>query len=205
MTTLFSNGKQYNPSISTTRTKTKTTAMSSTTSGNITILLPSRVPQSESELISGATSEFKAVTGVKIVSPGEVVSTDTSGYLKGHGTMVSEDGKYIVATVAGVVERVNKLLTVRPLKSRYFPSVGDVVVGRVVEVGNKRWKVDLQGRQNASLLLSAVYLPGGVQRRKTEEDLLQMRQLFTEQDVIVAEVQQIYHDSHIALQTRSAR
>lgn len=44
------------------------------------------------------------------------------GYLRGHGTYVEEgkDGEppRLVACVAGVVERVNKLISVRPIKSR---------------------------------------------------------------------------------------
>jgi hypothetical protein len=42
--------------------------------------------------------------------------------------------------------------------------VGDVVVGRVTEVAQKRWKMDVNGRQDAALMLSSVNLPGGVQR-----------------------------------------
>ncbi len=45
------------------------------------------------------------------------------GYLRGHGTYVEEgtDGgpPRLVACVAGVVERVNKLISVRPIKTRY--------------------------------------------------------------------------------------
>jgi len=33
-----------------------------------------------------------------------------------------------------VVERVNKLITVRPPKARFAGSAGDVVVGRITEV-----------------------------------------------------------------------
>jgi exosome complex component RRP4 len=43
------------------------------------------------------------------------------------------DGK-LIATVSGFVERVNKLISVRALHTRYGGEVGDVVVGRVVEV-----------------------------------------------------------------------
>ncbi len=50
----------------------------------------------------------------------------------GHGTHVV-DGQ-LVATVCGVVQRVNKLVAVRSTHSRYNAEVGDVVVGRVVEV-----------------------------------------------------------------------
>jgi len=82
---------------------------------------------------------------------------------RGHGTQVI-DGR-LVATLCGVVERVNKLVYVKPLRARYGAEVGDVVVGRVTEVVAKKWKVDLQSRQEASLQLSAVNLPGGIQAR----------------------------------------
>ena len=51
---------------------------------------------------------------------------------RGHGTQVVEDR--LQATVCGVVDRVNKLVTVRPLHRRYVAEIGDVVVGRVTEV-----------------------------------------------------------------------
>jgi exosome complex component RRP4 len=38
------------------------------------------------------------------------------------------------ATVAGAVERVNKLISVRPLKARYTGEIGDIVIGRIIEV-----------------------------------------------------------------------
>ncbi|CAH3164294.1 unnamed protein product, partial [Porites evermanni] len=65
-----------------------------------------------------------------IVSPGDVITEDT-GYMRGHGTYV--DGDKLIASVAGVVERVNKLICVRPFKTRYNGEVGDVVVGRITE------------------------------------------------------------------------
>ena len=61
---------------------------------------------------------------------------------------------------------------------RYSGEVGDVVVGRIIEVGQKRWKVEINGRQYAILMLSSIHLPGGVQRRRTAEDQLNMRQYF---------------------------
>ena len=44
-------------------------------------------------------------------------------------------GADLVATTPGVVEHVNKLVAVRALRARYAAEVGDVVVGRVTEVG----------------------------------------------------------------------
>ncbi|CAI8022790.1 Exosome complex component RRP4, partial [Geodia barretti] len=95
-----------------------------------------------------------------LVAPGDVITTDT-GFMRGHGTYHSDDGK-LVASVAGVVQRINRLISVRPLQSRYAGEVGDVVVGRIVEVQQKRWKVDTFSRLESVLLLSSINLPGGV-------------------------------------------
>lgn len=67
----------------------------------------------------------------------------------------------IRASVAGVMEKVNKLISVRPLKSRYVGEIGDVVVARVTEVQQKRWKVNTNSRLDSILLLASVNLPGG--------------------------------------------
>merc|ERR1711974_183199 len=82
---------------------------------------------------------------------------------------------------------------------------GDVVIGRITEVGNKRWKVDLNAKQDAVLLLSSINLPGGTLRRRTAEDALLMRNFFVENDLISAEVQQFYHDGSMALHTRNLK
>jgi exosome complex component RRP4 len=124
-----------------------------------------------------------------IVTPGEQITSDPA-FMRGHGTYAQED--VVMASVAGVVERVNKLISVKPLRTRYTAEIGDVVVGRITEVAQKRWKVDINGKQNAILLLSSVNLPGGVQRRKTELDELNMKSFFSEGDLIGAEVQAFF-------------
>lgn len=53
-----------------------------------------------------------------------------------------------------------------------------------LQVGIKRWKVDVGGKQDAVLPLSSINLPGGVQRRRAYEDQLNMRQFFQENDLI---------------------
>lgn len=136
------------------------------------------------------------------VTPGEELCEE-AGFLRGHGTYV-KDGM-LVAAVAGVVERVNKLVSVRPYKARYAGEVGDVVVCRVVDVGAKRWKVDVNARQKGVLLLSSINLPGGEQRRRTAEDQLNMRQFYVEHDVLSAEVQTFFADGAMSLHTRSLK
>ncbi len=45
---------------------------------------------------------------------------------------------------------------------RFNGEIGDVVVGRITEVAQKRWRVDTQSRLDAVLTLASVNLPGGV-------------------------------------------
>jgi len=135
----------------------------------------------------------------QLVVPGEVIC-EAAGCMRGHGTYI-KDG-YLVASVSGAVERVNKFICVRPLKTRFNGDVGDVVVGRVTAVQGQRWKVDTQARQDSVLLLASIDLPGDVRRRRNEQDKLRMRNFFAENDLISAEVQQFYNDQSMSLHTR---
>lgn len=142
-----------------------------------------------------------------LVVPGQPITAE-QGFLRGHGSFIEEgsDGSsQLVSCVAGQIERVNKLITVRPMKSRYIGEVGDLVVGRITGVGSKRWKADICAQKDATLQLSSVNLPGGVQRMRTCEDQLQMRTLFTENDLVSAEIQNIGSDGMISLHTRSLK
>eukprot|EP01029_Cantina_marsupialis_P027963 TRINITY_DN774236_c0_g1_i1.p1 TRINITY_DN774236_c0_g1~~TRINITY_DN774236_c0_g1_i1.p1 ORF type:complete len:305 (-),score=83.63 TRINITY_DN774236_c0_g1_i1:105-1019(-) len=138
-----------------------------------------------------------------LVIPGDEITDTDEGFLHGHGTYL-HDGK-LIATVAGYVERVNQYVMVVPLKQRFIGDVGDVVIGRVTEVGTKRWKLDIGGVQDAVLQLSSINLPGGLQRRRTEADQLQMREHFIENDIISAEVQKRSQQGGLQLQTRNVR
>jgi len=137
-----------------------------------------------------------------LVTPGDVITRD-SGFMRGHGTYMTDDILY--AAVAGVVDRVNKLVSVTPLKTRYNGEIGDVVVGRVVEVQQKRWRVETNSRLDSVLALSSVNLPGGELRRRGAEDELSMRKYLQEGDLISAEVQNIYQDGSLSLHTRSLK
>ncbi len=140
----------------------------------------------------------------EIVTPGETITTDPQ-WMRGHGTYLPPATTTIISSVAGTVTRTNKLLSVRPLRARYTPEVGDLVVGRIVEVQAKRWRVDVGSTQLAALPLSAINLPGGILRKRTETDELQIRSFFAEGDLLVAEVQQLFGDGGAVLHTRSLK
>nr|XP_012216211.1 PREDICTED: uncharacterized protein LOC105668413 [Linepithema humile] len=136
----------------------------------------------------------------RLYTPGEEISSQPD-FLRGHGTYVDE-GKTLRASVAGVLEKVNKLISIRPLKARYNGEIGDLIVGRITEVQQKRWKVDINSKLDAVLLLSSVNLPGGELRRRSAEDEQTMRRYLQEGDLICAEVQSIFADGSLSLHTR---
>ena len=59
----------------------------------------------------------------------------------------------------GTVEITNKLIIVNPIKSRYSPQIGDIIVGKIIEISNKRWKVDINASSYGLLNLNAAYIP----------------------------------------------
>ena len=133
-------------------------------------------------------------------------SNTTHPFRRGHGTYtLPSDPSQITASLAGTLTRTNKLLSTTPLRSRYVPSIGDLVVGRIVSVEKSRWKVDIAAPLLATLPLSSINLPGGLLRRRTTADELQMRKYLQEGDLLVAEVGEINRDGTAGLHTRSLK
>ncbi|KAK8926338.1 hypothetical protein KSP39_PZI018274 [Platanthera zijinensis] len=150
------------------------------------------------ELASQVSSANLAVTVADTIPV-----NNEDGILKGHGT-TEFDGQ-VVATLCGIVERVNKLVYVRTLRARYKPEVGDIIVGRVIEIAPKRWRLEINFSQDAVLMLQSMNLPDGIQRRRTAVDELNMRSIFEENDVVCAEVRGFQHDGSLHLQARSQK
>ncbi|ERF73295.1 hypothetical protein EPUS_03128 [Endocarpon pusillum Z07020] len=147
----------------------------------------------------------------RILVPGETITSEPQ-WMRGHGTFspsvpsTSHASATITATLPGPLHTTNKLLSITPLRSRYHPSIGDLVLGRIVSVDRARWRVDISAPLLAQLPLSSINLPGGVLRRRTTADELQMRTYFQEGDLLVAEVQGVGNSDGVAtLHTRSLR
>lgn len=145
----------------------------------------------------------------QILTPGQTVTTDPQ-WMRGHGTFVSanselDDDTTIRSTLAGTLQKTNKLLSIVPLRARYTPEIGDLVVGRIVEVQSRRWKVDIAAPLLANLLLSSINLPGGILRKRTSVDELNVRSYFSEGELVVAEVRELFQDGSASLHTRSLR
>jgi len=161
------------------------------------------VEEAEEERVV-ANARFLGPTPHNFVTPGTIVTTEP-GFMRGHGTYIGKEDGSLVASVCGTVERVNKLVTVKGVGGVYNGEVGDVVVGRIVKVMQKRWKVDLNASLEGMLLLSSINLPSGELRRRSAEDELAMREILKEGDMISAEIQSVYNDGTLALHTRSVK
>ncbi|KAJ5537971.1 Exosome complex component rrp4 [Penicillium frequentans] len=145
--------------------------------------------------------------GKGIVTPGEVV-TDDPQWMRERGRSRHFHKPFIdiyCSHCRRYRQKTNKLLSVHPLRARYTPEIGDLVVGRIVEVQSRRWKVDVAAPLLAQLPLSAINLPGGILRRRTSADELQIRTFFCEGDLVVAEVQSVHQDGAASLHTRSLK
>lgn len=145
-------------------------------------------------------------TAQSILTPGQLVTQD-SQWMRGHGTFSTDDTEAmsIRSTLAGTLQKTNKLLSIVPLRARYTPEIGDLVIGRIVEVQSRRWKVDVAAPLLANLLLSSINLPGGILRKRTSVDELNIRSYFSEGELLVAEVQQLFQDGAASLHTRSLK
>ncbi|KAK0517149.1 hypothetical protein JMJ35_000304 [Cladonia borealis] len=159
---------------------------------------------SEGDIDMAPPAKRHKLSTKSIVTPGEMV-TDDPQWMRGHGTYTSPTTTAILSSVSGTLLKTNKLLSISPLRARYTPEIGDLVVGRIVEVQTKRWKVDLSAPLLAHLPLSAINLPGGILRKRTSTDELAIRSFFSEGDLLVAEVQSIYQDGAASLHTRSLK
>lgn len=140
--------------------------------------------------------------GKSIVTPGELI-TDDPTWMRGHGTYYLDD--FTFSSVAGCISKVNKLLSVQPFMGKYQPETGDHVIGRIIGTNNKRWKVEIGAEHSGVLMLGAVNLPGGLLRRKSDSDELQMRAILKEGDLLNCEVQSLFNDGAASLHTRSLK
>ena len=79
------------------------------------------------------------VENKELVIPGQILADDE--YYSGRGTF-KENGK-VCSSLLGRVSLRNKKIRVIPLKSKYVPKKGDVVIGKIKDVRFSMWDVDI--------------------------------------------------------------
>ena len=114
----------------------------------------------------------------QLVTPGEMLAE--GDYSAGNNTY-AENSK-IYASRIGLADCHNKQVNVVALRSFYFPKVGDVVIGTVLEVGFNGWTVDIKAPYTALLRASDVLS----RPFKPQND--ELSQVLTGGDLIVAKI-----------------
>ena len=89
----------------------------------------------------------------EIVTPGDLLAEDD--YVAGDNTYKEENKIY--ATRVGLVQYENRRVFVVALKAFYVPSVGDMVIGKVVEIGLGSWIIDIRAPYPALLRASDAF------------------------------------------------
>ncbi|MGB8311187.1 MAG: exosome complex RNA-binding protein Rrp4 [Halobacteriota archaeon] len=84
-----------------------------------------------------------------IVVPGDLLSDDPTK--SGEGTYV-ENGK-VYSLIYGIFDDKDKIRVI-PLSGKYIPSIGDVVIGLIVDISFSNWKVDITSPYEALMHIS---------------------------------------------------
>ncbi|WP_409201005.1 exosome complex RNA-binding protein Rrp4 [Methanobrevibacter sp. DSM 116169] len=108
------------------------------------------------------------------VIPGQVLADDD--FYSDRGTF-KESGK-ICSSLIGLVSLRNKKIRVIPLKSKYVPKKGEVVIGKITDVKFSMWEVDINSPYSAFLPAFEVF-----KREKKDLD-----KVFTVGDVLFLKV-----------------
>lgn len=88
----------------------------------------------------------------QLVTPGELLAEGE--YIAGENTYMEENKIY--ASRIGLVDCDNKNVNIVALRAFYFPRVGDMVIGTVMEVGFSGWTIDIKAPYTALLRASDV-------------------------------------------------
>jgi len=88
----------------------------------------------------------------EIVVPGELLATDVR--MAGPGTF-TEDGK-VYAAQLGIKNVRPDQISVVPLSGQYIPIRGDLIVGKIVDIGPSNWLVDINSPYPAPLHVNEV-------------------------------------------------
>lgn len=113
-----------------------------------------------------------------LVTPGDLIAE--GNYLVGDNTY-KDNGK-IYASRIGLVDYNKRRIHVVALKAFYIPRIGDVVIGKVVDVGLSGWMVDVKAPYPALLRASDAL---GRSYRPQKDDL---SSIFNVGDLIISEV-----------------
>ncbi len=114
----------------------------------------------------------------QIVVPGELLAE--GGYKPGEGTF--REGNCIYSSVVGLVEAKGKVVQVVAFEGAYIPKVGDVVIGKVIDVKMTSWRIDINSPYQATMH------PVNIFERHMDPLKEDLRRYFDVGDTLVAKI-----------------
>ncbi len=117
----------------------------------------------------------------QIVVPGELIAETNRYEVEGK---IYRKNKKIYSKVLGVVfiDEENRNIRVLPLKGKYIPNEGDIVIGKVIEVGLTNWTVDINSPYLAVLQVTEVF------SKPTQISRTELSKILDVGDIIIAKV-----------------
>ena len=113
----------------------------------------------------------------QLVTPGELLAQ--GDYYPDLNTFKIGDSVY--STILGISDLIGNRLSVVPFKHCYIPFVGDLVIGKIVDIGMSGWSVDINSPYPALLLATEVLNRQHSQRTETDR-------IFSVGDLVKAKV-----------------
>lgn len=87
----------------------------------------------------------------ELVVPGQILARGM-GSLPGDGA--AREGNNIIAIRFGLLEQLGRLIKVIPLSGAYIPKIGDVVIGRVIDITPSVWIINIASANSGMLGLA---------------------------------------------------
>ena len=108
------------------------------------------------------------VSNRQIIVPGEVIA---EGNYNIDGDFYIYQRKFF-SKIIGLVEVEGNNIKIIPLKGKYIPNIGDVVIGKVIDIGMTNWTIDINSPYQAILQVTEVFSkPTSVSRSALSEIL----------------------------------
>ena len=130
----------------------------------------------------------------KIVIPGELLAE--GDYRAGRHTY--QEDKKIYASIVGLSNHVGRNVYVVALKGCYFPQIGDLVIGKIIDMRLGSWIADINAPYTANLFASDVFDRPFNSRK---ED---MTRVFNIGDLVLAKVKSFDRTRDPSLTTRES-
>ncbi|KAL0236745.1 hypothetical protein PCE1_000143 [Barthelona sp. PCE] len=128
------------------------------------------------------TNEHQHPVDKNIITPGRTPANLKNQF--GSGLFSFRGNAMPTACFCGPVTNLEQHTFVNPYQKRYSPQSGDTVIGKVIEVSDDRWKIDIGAHLPAYLNVTQILETAG--RMFNDTDSLSMRTYLEEGDWVIA-------------------